>query len=88
MILITPIMILITPITFGKHRHPTEGVSLGLLGRAWTVVRPIRNSLLACRTMMVPCNARTAILVILNAVKDRGAGVTLNRTLASVRKAF
>jgi integrase len=28
------------------------------------------------------------ILVILNAVKDRGAGVTSNRTLAAVRKAF
>src|SRR6185436_7164609 len=28
------------------------------------------------------------ILAILNAVKDRGAGVTSNRTLAAVRKAF
>src|SRR5262249_61240804 len=28
------------------------------------------------------------VLAILNAVKDRGAGVTSNRTLAAVRKAF
>jgi hypothetical protein len=32
--------------------------------------------------------SKTDILAILNAVKDRGAGVTSNRTLAAVRKAF
>ena len=32
--------------------------------------------------------SKADILAILNAVKDRGAGVTSNRTLAAVRKAF